>query len=349
MFLSLLLGCYVPQEGPFETTEHVIRTDADGIGEFRLRLPENVTSFVATVETSSAVYADSLLDPNDTTVMKAEQWQTQNRNLTNAIWPYFTDSTLQWPIRNVDDELFKGKWRLRWNVPEQPKERIKVTVSTATDTDWNDGTLKVSFCFGSDLLDDSEALEAVQLSIDQFVALYEDNNISVIEESCDEQLPNELSLLAPIDTVADIRARLSPETMLVIFGSWIDSDPVRLGYSGSIPGPIASHPRAYIGVSWMAHAGTDGEFSEQDIRIMSETIAHETGHYLGLFHPVELDFSAFDSLDDTPECDSLNECSTLFKNHLMFAAPVCTFAICAPQFEVSSDQFDVLHRHTAVY
>ena len=79
MFLSLFLGCYVPQEGPFETTEHVIRTDSDGIGELRLRLPENVTSFVATVETNSAVYADSLLDPNDTTVMKAEQWQTQNR------------------------------------------------------------------------------------------------------------------------------------------------------------------------------------------------------------------------------------------------------------------------------
>ena len=160
------------------------------------------------------------------------------------------------------------------------------------------------------------------------MALYEDNNISVIEESCDEEFPNELSLLAPIDTVADIRAQLSPETMLVVFGSWIDSDPMRLGYSGSIPGPIAPHPRAYIGVSWMAHAGVDGEFSEQDIRIMSETIAHETGHYLGLFHPVELDFSALDALDDTPECDNLNECSTCSKSSDVCGACVYSCHLC---------------------
>ena len=348
MFLSFL-GCYSPQESPFETVEVVIRTDADGIAELPIRVPENVTSFVATVEANEAVYAQALLDPNQKKVMDSEKWRSQDSNLTNAVWPYFADSTLQWPVRNVDTALFKGKWRIWWHVPEQPKEKIKVSVTTATDTDWSFGNLKVSFCFGSHLKEAPESYEAVQDAIDQFVELYSQQDVTVLEEPCDHTVPNELSLLAPLDKVMDIRQSLPPETMVVIFGNWIDSDPIRLGFSGSIPGPMAVHPRAYIGVSWMAHAGADGAFSEQDIRILSETLAHETGHYLGLFHPVELDFSAYDALDDTPECEDLNTCTSVYKNHLMFAAPVCTLAMCAPQFEVSSDQFDVMHRHTAVY
>ena len=37
------------------------------------RVPENVTSFVATVEANEAVYAQALLDPNQKKVMDSEK------------------------------------------------------------------------------------------------------------------------------------------------------------------------------------------------------------------------------------------------------------------------------------
>ena len=107
---------------------------------------------------------------------------------------------------------------------------------TATDTDWSFGNLKFHL-FRISLKEAPESYEAVQDAIDQFVELYSQQDVTVLEEPCDETVPNELSLLAPLDIVMDIRQSLPPETMVVIFGNWIDSDPFRLGFSGSIPGP----------------------------------------------------------------------------------------------------------------
>jgi len=37
--------------------------------------------------------------------------------------------------------------------------------------------------------------------------------------------------------------------------------------------------------------------------VVAMTVAHELGHFLGLFHPTERDGNLFDPLDDTPTCD----------------------------------------------
>ena len=47
-------------------------------------------------------------------------------------------------------------------------------------------------------------------------------------------------------------------------------------------------------------------------------MAHEMGHYLGLFHVLELDGATEDPLDDTPTCSSVTDRSCDANNYLMF-------------------------------
>ena len=99
----------------------------------------------------------------------------------------------------------------------------------------------------------------------------------------------------------------------------------------------------------MPSSGPDARFSEQETRILGETMAHEVGHYIGLFHPVEMTWDLYDMLDDTPECASEQECSEIFRFHLMFPLPVCSpLGVCAPQTELTEAQSAVANGYVGV-
>ncbi|MCA9525843.1 MAG: hypothetical protein KC549_06050 [Myxococcales bacterium] len=71
-----------------------------------------------------------------------------------------------------------------------------------------------------------------------------------------------------------------------------------LGVSGGIPGPPGVHGTTHSGV-----AVTMSGFRRRP-RQLAQTMAHEGGHFLGLFHTTEAEGTAFDPLPDTPECRS---------------------------------------------
>lgn len=70
-----------------------------------------------------------------------------------------------------------------------------------------------------------------------------------------------------------------------------------LGIAGGIPGPPP-------GVDGTTHSGVAVTMSgyTRNPRQIAQTMAHEGGHYLGLFHTTEAEGTAFDPLDDTVEC-----------------------------------------------
>ncbi len=120
-----------------------------------------------------------------------------------------------------------------------------------------------------------------------------------------------------------------------------------LGESGGIPGaPVLGATSSGVAVTMADFPnGLDG---------IAQTLAHETGHWLGLFHTTEASGTAFDPLPDTPECtrvpyDTDNdgimlapECVNLDATNLMFwvSAPF-------PQTLLTPDQEFVIVRNAA--
>ena len=74
-----------------------------------------------------------------------------------------------------------------------------------------------------------------------------------------------------------------------------------LGFAAGIPGPNGVLGTAGSGlvISIDSHLDDEGAL---DLTAMGETVAHEIGHQLGLFHTTESDGLGHDVLDDTPEC-----------------------------------------------
>ncbi len=74
-----------------------------------------------------------------------------------------------------------------------------------------------------------------------------------------------------------------------------------LGIAGGIPGPPAIQGTVHSGV-----ALTMMGFRDSPI-VLGQTMAHEGGHYLGLFHTSESGGSSHDPLPDTAQCKASND------------------------------------------
>lgn len=84
-----------------------------------------------------------------------------------------------------------------------------------------------------------------------------------------------------------------------------------VGMDGAIPGPGFLHGTGASGLVTLAasYGFTAAGYTshETDQIYLALTLAHEMGHYLGLYHPSESSGQEHDPLEDTPECGSDND------------------------------------------
>jgi hypothetical protein len=115
-----------------------------------------------------------------------------------------------------------------------------------------------------------------------------------------------------------------------------DGDPQ--AEAGGIPGPLGMQGTGASGIA----IATD--MMAGDAPSLGRTLAHEIGHYLGLFHTSESNGVVLDTLDDTPECrverdkdgDGLSaaDCEGFGADNLMFWAKSSGTMLTAEQGKV---------------
>lgn len=178
--------------------------------------------------------------------------------------------------------------------------------------------------------------------INEFKRLFKGGGIDVSDVVVHELKGADAERLTFIDITEDLNNNKIPDKMetlfqlsssaknvyLNIFFVKVISPLGTLGLSSMIPGP-GENGAISSGVLINTFGGLT-HMSSADLQLQGETIAHESGHYLGLYHTSERSGLIFDPLSDTPECkreiNDLNgdrivdtgECRDLDGPNLMF-------------------------------
>jgi len=205
--------------------------------------------------------------------------------------------------------LSTGSWHFQLGAKPETTVGLKALVKRGSGL-YQGGSLPLVLWFtqqGYMSASSAESDADMQLAIGRFQQIYQAIGISV-GPVLYQDVPGDLATkLAVIQGDADLEAlfavaNASSEPGLHFFfvDSFAadDSGYSTLGQSGGIPGPPAfpGLPRGGVAVALA--------FLSENPKRFASTMAHEAGHYLGLFHTTEQNGQSFDPLADTPECQS---------------------------------------------
>jgi hypothetical protein len=369
MTLLWLLACTAPKDkvandaakpAPVvSSNKYEATSDRDGFLSIPVTVDDDVGVFQVVVKPTGRglVSTEYLYGPDETLVLDWEDWYDSSFSLTESFYAADIATTLNWPVRAEDGPLEPGEYSVVISTLDARgnyvgKSDVVVEVLTRAEPAPAAGTLRTVIAYANNVRDEPGVVEAVEGAVDYWVELYAAVGITLEPEyadiDVDEQLPDTYEGL---EEVAAFHEAQDERTTLVVVGERIAEDRWLYGEAGGIPGPYTAGEASAVFVGWLANAGADAEFDDADVLLFGETLAHEVGHYLGLFHPVEDGWEYWDALDDTSDCTAMGRCESDLGANLMFPYPVCTggsAATCLRQDELSGGQAGVVNRYVGV-
>lgn len=367
--ILLLLGCagkdsdietpvgtpFAGYDGPvvFETWAAV--TDADGL----LRIPVEIDAgdvFQVVVKRDRGLVAtEYIYGPDDRALLDWEDWYDSEESLTEAIYVTEFATTVDWPSRAVDGPLAAGTYTvsiatLSPQYSPAGDAEVEITVLRRPEPDPVAGELRVVIAYAGGLEADAEVVRGTEAATAYWAEMYASYGIALTTTfttiDVDPAMPDTYEGLEEVEALV---SAFDAPAVLVVMGDEIAGDQWTYGEAGGIPGPYIATQAASVEIAWLSHAGADGEFSDRDILLMGETMAHEVGHYLGLFHPVEDGWDYRDAIDDTPACQTMNACESDLGANLMFPYSLCfSRTDCTRQAELTEGQIGVAQRYVGV-
>ncbi len=350
--LAPLLACSSWEEEEVDGLRHLTRADsAPSGGSTRIVFPveEGETNLLVTVQADPLRSVIGSLDGPE-----GDAWAADTASVrvpTNAGFVN-TVSVLNWPVLDSDVPLSKGRWGVTVGVIADDLTYaggdFTIDAWFATDAAPDVGTVEVMFLLADGLEEDAGLAAALDAAVETWIELYGAVGISVVASTAPlaGETPGTPGVSDP-----DLWRALSADGIArvnVVIAELIEEVPDAYGLAGGIPGALGSTGNSGVIVSALLASGFDGRFSTEETRILAETLAHETGHYLGLFHPVEIGWDRWDAVDDTPECDTDSGCARELSGNLMYPYPVCTALTCQPQADLTEQQGRVAQRWTGL-
>ncbi len=354
-----LLACGGPDFE--ESTEDGLRklsVTAESSNTGVARLPFEVeggeTSLLVTarLEDPMTTHILGLYDADDEPVWLAEDWLGGVETKTNAMF-LGTTVSLNWPVLVDDAALTEGTWAVEVGVVDvdllYSEGLVDVDVLLSQDADFSVGQVDVAVVYTAGLQDDPELTAAIDAAVSLWEDMYGDAGVEISVQTIvwDGTPPSSTPATDDDSTFSEIADLVGLRTIPVVIVENIDGIDA-LGLAGDIPGPLLVTNKSAVVVSHWQTAGVDLAYTELETRILAETLAHETGHFVGLYHPVETTWESWDALGDTERCGDARDCERVLGDNLMFPYPICFPPPCKVQSNLTDDQHGVMQRYTGV-
>ena len=344
-------------DGALEIQTFNSYTESDGILEVSIEIDDTHTAFMVTGESQRYVGLERLTDPNGEVVLRWQDWWDSEFSLTDAFFGYEKTTAFNWPIRDVDADLTPGTYIAEISTTSNNgdyvgNEPITVSIHKKIDADFNGGDVELHILWADGVENDAAIVSAVEGAVERWREIWGAVGITLEETFHSTGLDPQLGFTYTGDAlIEDQTETFGEDAMVLIVGEQILNETDTFGISAGIPGTLAASEMTFVVVSWLTHAGADASFSADEIRIMGETMAHECGHYAGLYHPVEFGFEYWDALDDTSQCGGYTGCENQLGDNLMFPYPVCDYygdGSCVSQDNLTGQQQSVMNRYMGV-
>jgi hypothetical protein len=355
LFILFSTGCEDLLKGGsglgLATTEGCVETSS-GAARVNIDINNRESAFLLTAKGEHLVAVDEILDEDGERVFYWEDWYTLNTYLTSAIWPNTSEMVLNWPIRGEEAHLSKGIWTVILSAVNgsgqyQSGSEICYTVQSKEDDDLEWGEVNVRLVYAEGVGEMELVTEAMDAAIERWNDIWAPMGLIPVVRIENGDFSKHLPYAGDgSESIYDLTLESYEDEITMMVGETIAGGTSFLGVAGGIPGTLTANTRSAVVMSWLAGAGSDGVFSDIEISILGETMAHEVGHFMGLFHPVEQTWSSWDACDDTPNCSSASTCESQLGDNLMFPAPICDFSTCIDQDQLSDIQTEILHRYT---
>lgn len=364
LWASVVSGCLLGCQTGVEVREvdgmtlltAQLQANSRGLARLAFDVGPDQTALLATAlpDAPGAALFRTVEDASGAVVFDSTEWVGAEHLKTNGGFP--SDApTLNWPVQGSDELLSEGRWRLtlarldgNHNVEAGP---LELQILLKEDGDLTRGHLAIHVVYADRLDKDPEVVRAVGDALEIVTELFGNVGVRVdLGPAAQTREPLAPTSEGSAAAYTSIAAASGARELNLVVAEAIPGVEEALGITGHIPGPLVPSPRSAILVSAGAAWGPDGLFDNEEVRLLGETMAHEVGHFLGLFHPVLETWDTWDNLQDTLECSAAPHCVASFDDHLMFPFPVCslTTGTCTPQHVITPDQTEVVHRHVAV-
>ena len=342
-------------EGDLRVLYAAKASNATGYTSYTFEVEPGESHFLATAQAEEgyAVYVDTVYGPDGGLLFYAQDYWDSPRSRTNAIYAS-PAATFGLPVLPTDDALQPGRYEVIVGLVNadsqyESKVRSEFSVTLKADDQLDQGHLHINLVYAGGTDQDEALMAGMETVLSKWRELYEQTGITLEFETStwgDGEL--EAPSIGSAEAYRQISEASGFRSVNVVIVPEIALWDDLYGIAGHIPGPLVSAPNAAVLVSASLALGTNGVFDAGEKRLFAETLAHETGHYLGLYHPVEIGWNMWDALEDTQECTSEESCIDGMKDNLMFAFPYCTSSGCVPQVILTNDQSDAMNLYVGV-